>query len=74
VVGVVREYEFDVPILLFHGDRDETVPVESSDAFAEARPDLVTYQSVHGAGHVEPWNLDPEGYRETVERFLLELF
>ena len=69
-----RAGEFDVPILLFHGDRDETVPVESSDAFAEARPDLVTYQRIHGAGHVESWNLDPEGYRETVERFLLEVF
>ena len=35
---------------------------------------LVTYQRIHGAGHVESWNLDPEGYQETVERFLLELF
>jgi uncharacterized protein len=75
VLGQVeRAGEFDVPILLFHGDRDETVPVESSDAFAEARPDLVTYQRIHGAGHVESWNIDPEGYRETVERFLLEVF
>jgi len=65
--------EFDVPILLFHGDRDETVPVESSEAFAEARPDLVTYQRVLGADHVESWNIDPEGYREAVERFLLKL-
>ena len=48
--------------------------METSDAFAEARPDLVTYQRIHGAGHVESWNLDPEGYRETVERFLLEMF
>jgi pimeloyl-ACP methyl ester carboxylesterase len=65
--------EFGVPILLFHGDRDQTVPVESSDSFAEARPDLVTYQRVHGAGHLESWNIDPEDYREAVERFLLEL-
>ncbi|HKZ26264.1 MAG TPA: alpha/beta fold hydrolase [Rubrobacteraceae bacterium] len=65
--------EFSVPMLLFHGDQDKTVPVESSDAFAEARPDLVTYHRVHGADHVESWNLDPEGYRENVEEFLLTL-
>ena len=65
--------EFGVPILLFHGDRDQTVPVESSDSFAEARPDLVTYRRVRGAGHLESWNIDPEDYREAVERFLLEL-
>lgn len=65
--------EFDAPMLLFHGDQDKTVPVESSDAFAEARPDLVSYQRVRGADHVESWNIDPEGYRETVEKFLLTL-
>ena len=27
------------PALLIHGDRDETVPVEVSDAYAEAEPD-----------------------------------
>ena len=65
--------EFSVPILLFHGDRDETVPVEPSDAFAAARSDIVTYRRIPEAGHVESWNLHPEGYRETVERFLLRL-
>ena len=65
--------EFSVPILLFHGDQDKTVPVESSDAFAEARPDLVTYRRVRGADHVQSWNIDPEGYREAVEEFLLTL-
>ncbi len=70
---VERAGEFDAPMLLFHGDQDKTVPVESSDAFAEARPDLVSYQRVRGADHVESWNIDPEGYRETVEKFLLTL-
>jgi fermentation-respiration switch protein FrsA (DUF1100 family) len=65
--------EFVAPILLFHGDRDETVPAESSANFAEVRQDLVTLRRIPKAGHVESWNVDPEGYREAVGQFLLEL-
>jgi pimeloyl-ACP methyl ester carboxylesterase len=41
-----------VPILLFHGDVDKKVPVSTSDELAAARPDLVTYARMAGAGHV----------------------
>lgn len=58
------------PILLFHGDSDDRVPVETSDELAEARPDLVTYERVPGAEHVHAWNMDPERYESAVESFL----
>ncbi|MHC4945205.1 MAG: alpha/beta hydrolase [Planctomycetota bacterium] len=42
--------EVPCPTLIFHGTRDETVPVQSSITYAEARPDrvrLITYDDNH---------------------------
>ncbi|HUH08514.1 MAG TPA: alpha/beta fold hydrolase [Egibacteraceae bacterium] len=66
---VARADEFAHPILLFHGSNDQTVPVELSDAFAEARPDLVTYVRTDGR-HVRSWNEDPDAYAASVRGFV----
>lgn len=58
------------PILLLHGDADAHVPVETSRAFAERRPDLVSLRIVRGATHLAAWNLDPEGTEAALRRFL----
>lgn len=63
----------DTPILLFHGDDDDRIPVETSDEFAAARPALVGYERVAGAKHVHSWNLDPARYESAVESFLAPL-
>ena len=65
-----RADELAVPILLFHGDADPTVPVTTSDALAEKRPDIVTYVRVADAGHVRSWNADPSAYEASVRGFL----
>ncbi len=62
-----------LPVLLFHGSGDETVPVSSSDAFADARPDLVTYVRLDGAGHVQGWNVDPAAYEQAAAEFAVTL-
>lgn len=54
--------ELHVPILIFHGDDDQTVPLHQSEALAAARPDLVRLLTVPGAAHIRAWNLDPKGY------------
>ncbi|MCH8199299.1 MAG: alpha/beta fold hydrolase [Chloroflexi bacterium] len=67
---VSRADELSVPILLFHGDGDKSVPQRTSEALAEARPDLVTHEAFDGAAHVKSWNADPERYEEAVAAFL----
>jgi uncharacterized protein len=69
---VRRAHEFRVPILLFHGTADTTVPIGSSEAFARALPRLVTFVKT-GAGHVESWNVGPQRYAAAVRRFLASL-
>ncbi len=67
---LARVEELDTPILLFHGDEDDIVPVETSDALAEARPDIVTYVRVAGARHVRAWNTEGDAYEAAVAEFL----
>jgi len=69
---VRRAHEFHVPILLFHGTADTTVPIGPSRAFAAALPRLVTFVQT-GAGHVESWNVGPQRYDAAVRTFLLSL-
>jgi pimeloyl-ACP methyl ester carboxylesterase len=65
-----RVDELDLPILLFHGDEDRTIHKRLSDQFAEARPDIVTYVAVAGAGHVKAWNVDRDRYETALMTFL----
>ena len=67
---IARAEEFTMPILLFHGTEDDLVPASSTEEFARALPDLVTYYSVPRAGHVESWNVGPRLYESRVRRFL----
>lgn len=67
---VERADRLSVPILLFHGDVDPRVPIATSRALARARPDLVTFVVVRGAGHVKSWNLDRARYEQATRSFL----
>ncbi len=59
-----------LPTLLVHGEEDPVVPVELSDALAAARPDIVTYLRVPGAGHVRAWNAAPDHVEMSLGAFL----
>jgi len=61
---------FQLPILLFHGTKDELVPISSSDEFAELLPRHVTYFRVPEARHTQEWNVDPGLYERRLVAFL----
>lgn len=58
------------PLLVLHGDADDVVPFEGSQALLAVRPDLVTLERFRGARHVEGWNLERERYESAMVRFL----
>ena len=62
-----------VPTLLVHGTADDTVPYRISEAFAQARPELVRLLLVPGAGHVRSWNVGPQPYERAVLDFLSDV-
>lgn len=64
------ERSLRVPVLAFHGTEDESVPIEQSIALKEAQPGLVELIEVPGAGHVEAFDVDREGYISAVLAFL----
>ena len=60
----------NIPVLLFHGDDDEWVPVEMSDLIAESRDSNLTYIRYENVGHVTSWNADPDNYVYQLDLFL----
>ena len=67
---VARSGDLTVPMLVFQGREDTTVPFAIGEALAEARPDLVEFHPLDDAGHVRAWNEDADDYREIVTAFL----
>ncbi|WP_407638920.1 alpha/beta hydrolase family protein [Actinacidiphila yeochonensis] len=64
---------FTVPTLLVHGPGDTFAPWQGSRELAERRPDKVALHPVPDGSHTGMWNVDPEGYEETLRRFLTPL-
>ena len=70
---LARAHEIALPILLFHGDDDRTVPISTSDALAQAFPGHVTYERFADTGHCLAWNVDPARYESALAAFLTEI-
>ena len=65
--------QLNAPILLFHGELDPRIPIETSSELARLRPDLVTFSAYEAAGHVESWNVDNDRYEGELREFLVRL-
>lgn len=59
-----------IPVLLFQGTDDRTVPEPVNDRFAEKQGDKVQLEVVKGAEHVLTWNVDPFAFQSKVNDFL----
>jgi pimeloyl-ACP methyl ester carboxylesterase len=70
---VGHQHALTVPVLIFHGDADGTVPLSVSTDLAAAYPNLVTLVVTPDADHVRSWNVDPGGYEEQLQKFLSAL-
>ncbi len=67
------ERSLRLPVLAFHGTEDPSIPLEQSIALAETQPDLVQLIQVEGAGHIDSFNTDFDGYVDAVLRFLSDV-
>jgi uncharacterized protein len=65
--------DFHLPILLFHGDDDQVVPIETSETFAEELPRWVTFYVAPKAGHTQSWNVNPRLYDRRLDHFLTKI-
>lgn len=62
-----------VPVLLIHGTEDDSVPLWTSEHFADDLGELVAFEVFLGAGHVRSWNTDPDRYMRALAEFLVVL-
>ena len=70
---LARAGQLATPVLLFHGEEDDIIPIKTSDTLSRIRPDIVKY--VRGAGvlHAASWNDHPATYEAAVRDFILAL-
>ena len=64
--------KLDVPVLLFHGDRDPRVPFASGKAVADAAKHA-TFVAIEGGAHGDLATVAPERYRDALDTFFAEL-
>jgi len=60
---------FSMPTLVFHGTRDDVVPIATSDELKRLVPEIQLVRCP-AAGHIECWNVDPTAYESKMISFL----
>ncbi|MFJ6454007.1 alpha/beta hydrolase family protein [Paenarthrobacter sp. NPDC091669] len=70
---LARATELNKPVLVLHGEKDETTPFEASKKAASLRPDLVRLVEFESEGHSLEWNVDPEKWERSVEEWFYGL-
>ena len=58
------------PLLFFHGDRDDIVPLALGRRLFDAAPEPKTFETLTGAGHNDTLEIGGRSYFERIRRFL----
>jgi hypothetical protein len=70
--SISRIQQLDVPVLILHGDQDETVPISQGRKLYGAANQPKRFQVLEGAAHNDTFGVLPEQYWGTIEAFLAE--
>ena len=70
--SISRIQQLDVPVLVLHGDQDETVPIDQGRKLYRAANQPKRFQVLEGAAHNDTFEVAPEQYWGTIEAFLAE--
>jgi len=70
--SISRIQQLDVPVLILHGDQDETVPISQGRKLYGAANQPKRFQVLEGAAHNDTFEVVPEQYWGTIEAFLAE--
>jgi len=70
--SVSRIRQLDVPILVLHGDLDDTVPISQGRKLYDAANQPKRFQTLEGAAHNDTYEVAGEQYWGAIESFLAE--
>jgi fermentation-respiration switch protein FrsA (DUF1100 family) len=68
--SLARIGSLQAPLLAFHGDRDELVPIDLGRRLFEQAPEPKEFHVIRGAGHNDTVDVGGAGYFAAIARFL----
>ncbi|MDA0264356.1 MAG: alpha/beta hydrolase [Chloroflexi bacterium] len=71
--NVARVRKINAPVLVLHGDQDDTVPLSQGRKLYEAANQPKQFQTLEGAGHNDTYEAASEQYCGAIESFLAEI-
>jgi len=66
----ITDYPADLPFLITHGDKDQTVPFRPTPAFAAALGSRAVFVRYDQTGHVREWGTNRERFESDVAEFI----
>ena len=70
--NLTRIRQLNLPVLVLHGDQDETVPISQGRKLYEAANQPKRFQVLEGAAHNDTYEVGGEQYWRTIDEFLAE--